>query len=60
MTFKEAREYYGDGFVDQILKNNLLKGCTVSINDEGEDVVYEGDWLMCEEYFAKGYIKEWD
>lgn len=61
MTIREAREHYGDEFVDQVLEHDLLRGCTVSINEDGEDVIYETDWLMCEDYFIKGYIKDgWD
>ena len=43
MKKEELEEKYGKKLIDEIFEKGLLNGCTVGINDDGTDNIYEID-----------------
>ena len=59
MKREDLEKKYGKELIDEIFRKGLLNGCTMGINDDGTDNIYEIDILNAIKEM-KGELFVWD
>jgi len=59
MKRKDLEKKYGKKLIDKIFKEGYLEGCTMGINEDGTDDIYEIDIINAIKEI-KGLPYDWD
>jgi len=60
MIRKELEKKYGKELIRKILKEKYLEGCTVGINKDGSDDIYECDIINAIKEIKGEPVADWD